>query len=162
MSDFQERLSKAVERGREEGDRRAEAEARRRTSQKELRRLHSEYRLALAERIESCLKVLPAHFPGFRVETLVGQRGWGAAASRDDIEFDRQRNRTNYFSRLEVVVRPISEYFVLDLAVKGTIRNKEVLTRNFYQRLGEVDLPAFFDQVDRWVLEFAERFAAER
>ncbi|MBN2022654.1 MAG: hypothetical protein JW809_07650 [Pirellulales bacterium] len=160
MTDFRKRLAEAAQRGQQAGDRRAEAEARRRTSQKELRRLHSEHRMALSERIETCLRALPDQFPGFRFETIVGPRGWGAAVSRDDIEVDRKRQRKNFFSRLELVVRPISEYFVLDLAVKGTIRNKEILARNYFQRLAEVDLPLFFDLVDRWVLEYAERFAA--
>jgi hypothetical protein len=48
---------------------------------------------------------------------------------------------------------------VLELAAKGTIRNKEVYNRTQYQRLTEVDVTSFVELVDLWVLEFAELYA---
>ncbi len=161
MTDFDQRLKKAIERGQRTGSARAKAEAERAMSEKELRGLHAQYRLELCEYIEQCLKKLPRHFPGFRFETVVADRGWGAAVSRDDVEVRPGRRRTNYYSRLEMFIRPVSKYHVLDLAVKGTIRNKEVFSRNHYERLAEVDLSSFTERIDLWVLEYAELYAAK-
>ena len=162
MTDFQKRLTKAIERGQRAGDDRARAEAEKALSEQELRRLHSEYRLELSERIETCLKTLPRHFPGFRFETVVNDRGWGAAVRRDDLKVDRKRQRTSYFSHLEMLIRPRSEYNVLELAAKATIRNKELFHRTHFQRLAEADLTSFTEMIDLWVLEFAEIYAAKR
>ncbi|MGD9127101.1 MAG: hypothetical protein PVH19_06950 [Planctomycetia bacterium] len=157
---FQDRLSKAIERGEHISDRRSKAEAQKRLNEQELKRLHSEYRLQLSEQIESCLRALLNHFPGFQYETIVGEKGWGGAISRDDIGFEERRKRRNYYSRLELVIRPVSKYFVLDLAGKGTIRNKEIFSRSHFQRIDEVDLHSFEEMIDNWTLEYAERFAA--
>jgi len=159
--DFQKRLEKAIERGERLGSARARAEAEKAVTQKEFARLHSQYRLELSEYIEGCLRQLADHFPGFRFETVVGEAGWGAAISRDDIKV-RSGRRTNYFSRLEMAVRPPSSYNVLDLAAKATIRNKEVFNRSHYQRLTEVDPTSFTELIDLWVLEYAELYAAKQ
>ncbi len=158
--DFQERLQRAIQRGHRASDADARAKAEQATSEEEYRRLHSQFRLELSEHIEQCLRALPRHFPGFRFETLVGDRGWGAAISRDDLELDHGR-RTNLYSRLEIVVRPFSTSHVLDLNAKGTIRNKELFNRAQYQLLSEVDLTSFTETIDRWVLEYAELYAAK-
>ena len=159
MTDFNKRLEKAIERGHRASDARARAEAAKALSEQELRRLHSKYRLELSERIESCLKTLPNHFPGFRFETVVSDRGWGAAVSRDDVDLSAGRGRTNFFSRLEMVIRPRGEYNVLDLAAKATVRNKEFFNRSHYQRLAEVDIESFQELIDLWVLEYAELYS---
>jgi len=159
--DFQERLEKAIERGQRTSSARARAKAEKELTEKELARLHSKFRLELSERIEACLRQLADHLPGFRFETLVGEKGWGAAISRDDIKV-RSGRRTNYFSRLEMVIRPASKYHVLDLAAKATILNKELFNRSHYQRLTEVDLTSFNEMIDLWVLEYAELYAAKR
>jgi hypothetical protein len=160
--DFKQRLAKAIERGERTGDARARAEAQRQLDEQEMRRRHGEYRLDLCEHVEQCLKTLPEHFPGFRFETVLGDRGWGAAVSRDDLAVNPQHGRTSLFSRLEVLVRPVSEYFVLELVAKGTIQNKEVFHRTHYQRLAEVDLAAFTKLIDLWVIEYAELYSAQR
>ncbi len=160
--DFEKRLAKAIERGQRAGDARARAEAEKALTEQELRQLHTRYRLQLDEHIGSCLKKLARHFPGFRHETVVCDRGWGAAVSRDDLQVDRNRRRTNYFSRLEVLVRPLSEYSVLELGAKAAIRNKELFNRSHFQRLAEVDLTSLTDMNDLWVLEFAELYAAKQ
>ena len=51
---------------------------------------------------------------------------------------------------------------MLNVAAKGTIRNKEVYNRNHYELLGDVDLDSFLEIIDLWVLEYAERFAATK
>ncbi len=161
MTDFQKRLEKAIERGHRTSHVRAEAEAQKALSEQELRRLHTQYRLELSEHIEKCLREVPQHLPGFRFEPVVSERGWGAAVSRDDVDVGRGRRPTTLFSRLELLVRPVSEYFVLELAAKGTVRNKELFNRSQYQRLAEADLASFTGLVDLWILEFAEQYAAK-
>ena len=161
MTDFNERLEKAIERGHQRGTARAEAKAEKAVSEKELARLHSQYRLKVSEHIEACLRKLADHFPGFRFETIVGEKGWGAGISRDDINV-RSGRRTNLYSRLEMVIRPVSEYHVFDLGAKGTIRNKEVFNRTHFQRLQEADTTTFSEMVDLWVLEYAELYAAKK
>ncbi len=158
--DFQQRLEKAIQRGQRSHDAEARARAEQAMGSEELKRLHSQYRLQLSDHIEQCLRQLPQHFPGFRFETLVGSRGWGAAISRDDLSLSDGR-RENLFSRLEVVVRPFSTSRVLELAAKGTIRNKEIYNRNQYQLLADVDTATFRELVDRWILEYAELYAAK-
>jgi hypothetical protein len=159
--DFQERLQKAIERGHRRGDERARADAERAMSEEECKRLHSQYRLTLSEHIEKCLGQLPRHFPGFRLETLYGDRGWGAAATRDDLALESGR-RTEYFSRLEMTVRPFSKLHVLELTAKGTIRNKELFNRTQFHRLAEVDVDDFHSRIDNWTLEYAELYASKQ
>jgi hypothetical protein len=157
--DFRERLEDAIQRGERLGEARQRAQAQRTLNEEELKRLHSQYRLELSERIENCLRPLPQYFPGFRYETLVGDRGWGAAVNRDDLQLESGK-RTNFFSRLEMTVRPFSSLHVLELVAKGTVRNKEIFNRNHFQPLAEAELAAFETLADHWVLEYAELYAA--
>jgi hypothetical protein len=143
------------------GTARAEAEARRVLNEQEIRRLHSQYRLELSDRIEESLKQVADHFPGFQFETVVNDRGWGAAVSRDDIDLKPGRAVRSFFSRLEIVIRPVSSAQVLELAAKATIRNKELFNRTHFQRLTEVDLTSFHETMDLWILEYAESYAAQ-
>lgn len=159
--DFEQRLQKAIARGRRTGDARARAEAERAMTQKELRRLHGQYRIELTEQIERCLAKLPLHFPGFDLKPVVSERGWGTAVTRDDVDIRPGQGRRNRFSRLEMVVPPVTDAFVLELTAKATIRNKELFNRTHYQRLDEVDLHAFTELVDLWILEYAEVYAAK-
>lgn len=156
--DFQQRLHHAIQRGQRRQDAKLREEQARALSEEECRRLHAQLRLALSEHVEACLRQLPDHFPGFKFETVVGSSGWGAAVSRDDLALEAGQ-RTNLYSRLELVVRPCTKYHVLDLAAKGTVRNKEVYNRSHFERLAEVDLEAFHELVERWVLEYAELYA---
>jgi hypothetical protein len=158
--DFNDRLEKAINRGRLAGDAEARAKAEAATSEEELKRLHTQYRLELSEHIERCLKQLPQHFPGFRYESLSGAAGWGAAISRDDLAVVDGR-RTNLFSRLEMAVRPYSPSHVLELVAKGTVRNKEIFNRSQYHQVANVDIASFRELVDRWALEYAEMYAAK-
>jgi len=157
--DFLQRLERAVERGQRASTAQARQEAKQQLSEEECRRLHSKYRIDLSEHIETCLKQLPNFFPGFELSTLVSDVGWGAKVSRDDVGTDKEGKRTNYFSRLEMGIRPFSSAHVLELVAKGTIRNKEVFNRPHYQRLEEADLDSFADLIDLWVLEYAEMYA---
>jgi hypothetical protein len=160
MSDFEQRLKRAIERGTARGALKAHQLRQTALSEEELKSLHGRYRLQLSEHIEQCLKQFVDHVPGFRYETVFGQRGWGAAASRDDLQARRGGRRENVFSRLEITVRPCSPLFVLELAGKGTVRNKEVFNRSYFDRLQEADPARFLELVDAWVVEYAERFTA--
>ena len=158
--DFHERLERAIERGRRRGSDQAEEEAKAAMTEKELQRLHSQSRLELCEHIERCLRQLADRFPGFRFETIVDERGWGAAIGRDDLRLRRSQPRTSCFSRLEMLITPITHSQVLELAGKGTVCNREIFSRTHYQLLSELHLPDFTNLIDLWVLEYAERYAA--
>jgi hypothetical protein len=160
MSDFQERLKKAIERGERRSHAQAKKAREEALSEAECKRLHSRYRLQLSERIEACVGKLPQHFPGFQYETIYGDRGWGGACRRDDFDGSQGSRRANLYSRLEMTVRPYSSLHVLELTAKGTIRNKEVFSRKHFEELSEVDLENFMNLVDVWVLEYAEMYAA--
>jgi hypothetical protein len=157
--DFEERIEKAIQRGRRRGDARSREEKQKELSEDELKRMHGQARLDLSDHIESCMKRLPNHFPGFRYETVYGERGWGTACSRDDIRIQDGR-RQNDYSRLEMTVRPLTSYFVLELAAKATIRNKEVFNRSHFESIQDADVAKFKELVDIWILEYAELFAA--
>lgn len=159
--DFESRLQKAIERGERRGAANARAAQQQALTEEDLRQLHSRYRLQLSDHIEACIKKLPNFFPGFRFETIYGERGWGAACSRDDIRLDRGQRATEY-SRLEMTIRPYSSVHVLDLTAKGTIRNRELFSRQFYEKIVEADAGKFVDLIDAWVLEYAELFAAQQ
>lgn len=160
MTDFEKRLQQAIQRGQQLRRQRAEAEARRALTEQELRARHSELRLQLTDYIETCLEKLADHLPGFQLEPIFSERGWGSAVSMDETQFRRGSRSHSRYSRLELVVRPLSEYYVLDLVGKATVRDKELFNRSFYQPLAEADLQAFKDTVDRWILEFAEAYTA--
>jgi hypothetical protein len=157
---FDDRLKQAIVRGQQRSELLAHQAAAKAWSEEEYRRQHSQVRLSLSEHIESCLKRLPNYFPGFQYETMYGDRGWGGACFRDDLVLTRGSRATNY-SRLEITVRPYTSYHVLDLAAKGTIRNREVFNRNYFEELATADEPKFRDLVDAWVLEYAELYAAK-
>lgn len=156
MSEFDDMLDRAIERGKKQGQMSNEAEAQKQMTREEIKRLHSNYRLHLSEFIEDRMKQLPNHFPGFQYETVYGERGWGAACHRDDVG----QGRKNYYSRLEITVRPLGEYDVLDISVRGTIRNRETLRRNFFQDLDKVEMKKFEETVQSWILLYAEQFSA--
>ena len=83
--DFDQRLKKAMERGQRRGDVAAQAARAKTLGEVDLKRLYSQLRLQLSELIEQCGERLSHHFPGFAYETIFGERGWGAACSRDDV-----------------------------------------------------------------------------
>ena len=157
--DFKERLQRATERGLQARDAEARRAAAQAMSEEEWRRLHSDYRLTLTEHIETCLKQLAENFPGFRFETVVDEKGWGAAISRDDLMLQGGR-RTNLFSRLTMTISPHNDYYVLELVAKGAVRNKENFSRSHYQLLKDVEMEGFVQLIEQWTLDYAELYAA--
>lgn len=161
MSDeFQSRLESAIARGKKRADFKASQERKQELSEEELRRLHTSYRLALSDQIESAVNGVADHFPGFRTESLFGEVGWGGACYRDDLRIESGR-RENQYSRLEMVIRPYSELRVLDLKGKGTVMNRELFNRSHYIPVAEVDAAEFQQLIDTWAIEYAEMYAAK-
>lgn len=158
---FEERLQKAIERGTDRREQKSDQAKSAALSAEELKRLHSSHRLELSEHIEQCTTQVVNHFPGFESETIYGDRGWGVAISRDDFNASKRGERDNSYSRLEMTIRPFASYHVVDLAGKGTIRNKEVFNRNHFEKIEDVDVTTFRELIDAWVLEFAELYAAK-
>lgn len=156
---FKDRLQRASERGKQTRAAQLDEAAAKALSEEECRRLHSQYRLALTDHIEACLGELADNFPGFRSETIVDETGWGAAVARDDLGMTSGKRGT-FFSRFKIVVGPYNTYHVLDISAKGTVRNKEILSRNHYQRLAAVDLQSFRELIEQWALEYAELYSA--
>jgi len=161
MSEFEERLKKAIARGESKAESLLSEEQRKKQEAEEHKLLHAKYRLELTERIESVVKKMIDMFPGFRYKSVFGETGWGSACTRDDLFIDKGV-RSNKFSRFVMVVRPINEFFVLDLQAKGTIADRELLTRAFYQPLGQVDIERFYKAVDDWAVAYAELYATKR
>jgi len=159
MSEFEERLKAAAARGSQKGVSREELAATQKATQDRLRGLHTTYRLQLSERIDVVVRKLIDQFPGFRIESIFGELGWGSACKRDNLRMINGRRESRY-SRFEMAVRPVNDYLVLDLHAKGTVANKEVLVRNFYQPLAEVDHVRFQHLIEDWALSFAELYAA--
>jgi len=159
--DFEQRLQRAIQRGekaREDADR---ADAQRQLSAEELRAIYFKGRLELSEHIEQALRKLTDYFPGFDFSSIVGDSGWGARIVRDDLLIKPSRTQEAQYSRLEIVVTPRGSADILEVVGKGTIRNREAFHRRHFHRLSELDLQVFKDQIDVWVLDYAEQFSAQ-
>lgn len=159
MSGFEERLKRAIDRGHGSRHAKGRAEGAKRASEEELRSRHSQLRLALSEHIESCLKQLADHFPGFEYSTVINEEGWGARISRDDVNMQRGSSR-NLYSRFEMLIRPWSSANILELVTKGTIRNRESLNRTNFRLLPDATEDGFREVIDGLAVEFAEQYAA--
>jgi hypothetical protein len=156
---FEERLRKAIERGEKTRDARGRAALARQLSLEEMRTLHARYRLELTDHIESCLRQLVDHLPGFKYQSIVSEEGWGGRLTRDDLHLVPGRQPESRYSRLEVLISPFGSAGILEMVVKGTVRNREVLNRKHYQKLDEFDAESFRELVDLRVLEFAELYS---
>jgi hypothetical protein len=158
--EFEKRLQRAIERGQKVREAEGREQAAQALSEEELRSLHSKVRLDLSEHIERCLRKLVDYFPGFEFSNLVSEEGWGGKIIRDDIDRGAGRQLSRFYSRLEMLIRPYTKTHIVELVAKGAIRNKEVLSRTHYQMLDRVDVDAFADVIDQWIVEYAEKFAA--
>jgi len=160
--DFEQRLQNAIERGQRQKDDRQRRETAREMTVEELRQFHSSIRLELSEKIEAGLKRISDHFPGFRYATLMGEEGWGGRISRDDFSIAPSGFKENVYSRMEMVVRPFSPAAkIVELVGKGTVRNKEIISRNHFQFLNKYDPVSFGELLELWLIEFAERYSAD-
>lgn len=158
--DLDKRLEKAIARGQNAGAQAAADKAAAQLTQAEIKRKHNDLRIQLSEHIEKALKQLADHFPGFQYESVYGDKGWGGAIYRDDIGPGNDGRSNSFFSRIDMFLRPLTEFNVLDLFAKGTIRNKELFTRNFFREIQDADESEFEELIDTWVVEYAEHFAS--
>lgn len=158
--DFDDELEKAIERGQQRSQTRSATAKQEALTAEEIRSAHTAFRLQLSEHIEKCLQRLANHFPGFDYETVYGSRGWGGAVSRNDLQRGPDGKAGSFFSRIELTVRPQNEFNVLNIAGKGTIRDKEMFTWNHFEDVLESDQAEFEKRIDAWVLQYAEQFAA--
>lgn len=164
--DFNKRLQQAIQRGHKASDDKDQARVERAMGEDEFRKLHGDFRIQFSEHIEHCLRQLADHFPGFEVRSVVGEEGWGAEISRDDLGLGAGKSQpkayySRFFSKLNLVIKPFSSAHIVELVGKGTIRNKEIFSRNQYQRLPDIDTTVMNQTIDQWVLEYAEKYAAQ-
>ena len=164
--DFNKRLQQAIERGQKVSDSNDQARVSRALNEDELRKLYGNLRIQLSEHIEQCLRQLADHFPGFECRSVVGEEGWGAEIYRDDLGLGGVKSQpktyySRFYSKLLLVIKPFSSAHIVELAGKGSIRNKEIFSRNQYQKLPDVDVPVMIQTIDQWVLEYAEKYAAQ-
>jgi len=158
--DLEKKLQQAIERGKSKKDTTQAGDPNQWTPQR-LKNHHNNIRLALSDYIESVLKKVDDMVPGFKSEILFGDKGWGTAIYRDDFAMING-SRQNLYSRLEVFVRSMNEYHVVDVATKATIGNKELWNKNFYQEIPEADQNKMQEKVDQWAVEFVEAYTAAR
>lgn len=158
--EFEQRLKRAIQRGQQQKDLKGQAEAQKEMSEEEFRQLHSTIRLDLTEKIEQGLRQLADHFPGFRYQTVVGEDGWGARITRDDFAIEDGK-KSNAYSRLELLIRPFSEMHIVSLVAKGTLRNREIISRDHFQFLNKADVDSYTELIELWILEYAEKYSSE-
>jgi len=158
--DFESKLEQAIQRGQNRTAAKNDAQKKSQMSKEEVRNRYNEFRLNLSDYIEVGLKKLANHFPGFDYETIYGAKGWGGAMSRNDLDRGRDGKAGSFFSRIEITVRPQNEFNVINIAGKGTIRDKEMFTWNHFDAILDAEQPDFEKMIDNWILQFAEQFAA--
>jgi hypothetical protein len=158
--EFEQRLKRAIQRGEQSRAASDLADRAKHLTAEELKTRYSSGRIEISEHIEICLRKLVDHFPGFNFSSIMGETGWGAKIVRDDLSLKPGRAQESQYSRLELVVTPRGSADILEVVAKGTIRNREVFHRRYFQRLVELDIQVFEEQIDAWVVEYAEQFAA--
>jgi len=160
--DFEERLKSAIERGQRRAQADDAAKQKQHMSEQDVKSKHTDFRLRISDHVEEGLKKLTEHFPGFTYETIYGDRGWGGAIYRDDLTSEKGTGKVgSFYSRLEMTVRPISDYGLVDVSVRGTVFNKEVLATNFFEEVQFAVLDNFIERIDAWMVTYAEMFAAK-
>lgn len=159
MTDFDKQLKQAIQRGMKTNVARQKEAEKQQMNAEDLKRRHTDFRLAISERVEQTLESLINQLPGFEYENIYGDKGWGGAVSRDELNIQRGK-RTNVYSRLEITVKPFSDLAIVNLIAKGTIKNKEMFARKHHQPVPDAEMDEFLEMVDRWVLEFAQLYSA--
>ena len=157
--EFQERLKRAIARGEKTRDEQTRLDTDAQLSLDELKTMHSGFRLEISDHIEQCLKQLTEMMPGFEYQSVVGEDGWGAKLTRDDLLLKPGQAAKTQYSRLEMLISPFTPTAIVELVTKGTVRNREVLNRKNYQKVDDFDVDSFREMVDHRVLEFAEQYS---
>ncbi len=162
VMDFEQQLKNAIARGTRSRDAQSQAALSAAMTAEEQKQRHAALRLTLSEEIEDRLRKLADHFPGFEFSTVVGEEGWGARITRDDLRLTPGKTTESLYSRLEMLVPPKGNAPILELVAKGTIRNREIFSRRHYQYLNDAELSDFTAMISLWTVEYAEQFAAQR
>ena len=158
--DLRKRLQEAINRGQTRATHPTGGDPGAMTPEK-LKNLHNQFRLELSSYIESVVAQIVDQLPGFNQETLFGDKGWGTAVYRDDLLLTK-KVRDNHYSRLEMFIRPMNDFHILDLATKATIRNREVWNRSVFHPLVEVNLEVYREQINLWAVQFVEQYSASK
>ena len=158
--DFEDQLEKAIARGQQRNTKRQQDSKQKSLNAEEIKRRHNDFRLHLSDHIEKSLKRLAERFPGFEYEIIYGTKGWGGAIHRQDLTRGPDGRAGSFFSRLEMVVRPLNDYNVVNIAGKGTIADKELFSWNQFEDIDEATFEAFETKLNNWMIQFAEQFAA--
>ena len=79
---------------------------------------------------------------------------------RQDIDRGPDGRAGSFFTRVEITVRPQNEFNVVNIAGKGTIRDKEIFSWNYFEEIEHAKQETFETMLDKWILQFAETFAA--
>ena len=109
MNTFDQRLSKAIERGHQRNAERLRAERAKALSEEELRQLHTRYRLQFSEQIEQVPAAdCRAIFRGFSTRRCMASGVGVEPAAATICDPGGAARRANYFSRLEMTIRPYS------------------------------------------------------
>ncbi len=160
--DFDQQLKNAIARGTRSRDARSQADLSAAMSAEEQKNRYVAMRLELSEEIENRLRSLADHFPGFEFATIVGEDGWGARITRDDLRLSPGKATETLYSRLEMLVPPKGISPIIELIAKGTIRNREVFSRRHYEYLDDLNSSTMVTMISQWVVEYAELFASQR
>jgi hypothetical protein len=159
MAAFRDRLRKAIQAGADAQQQRAADQRLAQQQEQKLRALYDRYERGLRDHIEACLNELVDQWPGFDLTSVVSDKGWGHAVSRDDRVHGRQ---DRLYNRLELTVRSYADYQFIEVLAKGTIRNREVIRRSDDDRMETADLALLKKFIERIVVEFARRYAEGR
>ena len=84
----------------------------------------------------------------------------GRRVFRDDITRGNTGKSGDFYSRLEITVRPLNEFSVLNISGKGTIHDKEYFNWNFFKDIPDISVQEFEEKIDSWILIYAEKFAS--
>ena len=158
--DFDDQLEKAIERGQQRNTKRDQDRKKQSLNADEIKRRHNEFRLHLSDHIEKSMNRVAERFPGFEYEIIYGSKGWGGAIHRQDLTRGPDGRSGSFFSRLQLSVRPINDYNVVNIAGKGTISDKELFSWNHFEDIDEATFEGFEEKLNNWILQFVEQFAA--
>ena len=157
---FEDQLEKAIQRGQQRNLKREQDRKKQTLDADGIKSRHNEFRLHLSDHIESSLKQLAERFPGFDYEIIYGTKGWGGSIHRADLTRGPDGRAGSFFSRLELSVRPLNDYAVVNIAGKGTIADKELFSWNHFEDIGEATFETFEQKLNDWMIQFAEQFAS--
>ncbi len=158
--DFEKQLEQAIERGQQRNTKREQDREAKDRSADDLKRRHNDFRLHLSEHIEKGLKSLAERFPGYEYDIIYGSKGWGGAIYRTDLKAGPDGKFGSFFSRLELTVRALNDYNVVNIAGKGTISDRELFSWNHFEDIEDAAMEAFEVKLNSWMIQFAEQFAS--